>query len=210
MPRTNTASDPSIFLVLPSGDVHISFPTPTSNGRTTLTIPSHSKFTTTLHWHETHVEYVRLLKGRARVTTDSLTKDYGPEDGTIQIDEYVRHEYMRADIDRQGSNPDEGDVVILEWTDPEDGLKEVMFRNGMSAFKDAGGKIRPGLIVQSVTFMAHLDNYPVLIPGFAEHYMAHAVLKVGSWLGYFCGMRWWYDEYTPPKLREMIADKKEA
>ena len=105
-------------LTLPTGHVTFNFPTPETNNRTTIVIPVKSKWTTTLHWHETHTEYIRILKGRARVTIGKVTRDYGPEDRDLRIDNFVTHEYMRADVDRKEEEKDEGEVEVLEWTDP--------------------------------------------------------------------------------------------
>ncbi|KAI9874762.1 MAG: hypothetical protein M1830_009310 [Pleopsidium flavum] len=127
MPRTHTASNPPFSLTLLSGPVHLTFPPPSSPNRTTLTIPPNSKLTTTLHWHETHTE-----------TSSSSTASLRPLIRHHKIDKFVRHQYMRADVDRQDFDQadNEGDVVIREWT----GLKEMMFRNRLSAlFVDAEG-----------------------------------------------------------------------
>lgn len=226
MARTNTTSIDSMTLVLPAGPVTFNFPTPETNHRSTIIIPEQSKWTTTLHWHETHTEYIRILKGKARVTIGKVTKDYGPEDGDVRIDKFVTHEYMRADVDKRDGEKDQGDVEVLEWTDPgtyhfpsipsnnlpahvvllADGFKEVFFRNVMSIFHESGGKIGPSSGLQLLTTIAHVDNYAVIVPGPVGYYVTHALYAVGSTLGWALGYKKWYEEYTPVRVRA-IAER---
>lgn len=57
------------------------------------------------------------------------------------------------------------------------------------------------LVLQLWTSIAYLDNYVVLAPGPVGHYIIHAIYKLGSWIGNICGLRPWYVEYTPERLR---------
>lgn len=107
-------------LDLPTGRVTFNFPSPShpNPNHSTIVIPPRSKWTTTPHWHETHTEYIRILRGRVRLRLGNATKVVGPEDGEVRIDKFVVHEYMRADVDQREEGKDHEDVEVLEWTDP--------------------------------------------------------------------------------------------
>lgn len=149
---------------------------------TTITLPSGSNWTSELHWHEDHTEYLRLIRGSIRVQlgTRSFTVPApkpGEPDAIIKVDRYVRHEWSRAD--RGASHPDEEEVVVVESTDPRDEAKHIFFWNvngtileaqATGAALDAGAlrPLRERLLDLWVTLrlfavFATLDNYPVLI-----------------------------------------------
>jgi mannose-6-phosphate isomerase-like protein (cupin superfamily) len=44
-----------------------------------------------LHWHETHDEIFRVLKGEIEVTVGSSVKLYRPEDGEVRIPKGIPH-----------------------------------------------------------------------------------------------------------------------
>ncbi|KUJ22664.1 uncharacterized protein LY89DRAFT_680778 [Mollisia scopiformis] len=74
-----------------------------------------------LSWHETHTEYLRILSGTALITLSHTTQTYTSTSGRITVPRYARHEWRRA-------FPDGPPLVVQEWTEPADGLKEVFFR----------------------------------------------------------------------------------
>jgi hypothetical protein len=86
-----------------------------------ITIPPRSTWTTGLHWHEEYVERVRVLQGKARVTYDGVTKDYGPEDGILRFEKFIVHGFGRAD------SGGEIDTVIEEWTEPGESFEILFF-----------------------------------------------------------------------------------
>jgi len=43
------------------------------------------------HWHETHDELIRIIKGRMEATIGSNTRIYVPEDGEIRFPKHVVH-----------------------------------------------------------------------------------------------------------------------
>lgn len=91
----------------------------------TITLPVGSSWSSGLHWHEEHVEYLRVVKGTVRIVLGShvLTVSAGDENTEVRVDQNIWHEWRRADID----NGDE--VVVVERTEPEDGQKAVFFWN---------------------------------------------------------------------------------
>ena len=228
MPRTDTTALPYLLVNLPAGRAKFTFPSPESSNRTLITIPPGSAWTTTLHWHETHTEYIRVLQGRLRVTVGKTTKEVGPEDGDLRIEKFVVHEFRRADggtVDGRGSG---GDVEVMEWTDPcnicpsslsfedpqhqiidcpnlADGFTEVFFRNIMSIIHDANEEIGISTALQLVTSIAWLDNYVVIFPGPAGWYVTHAVYGIGKTIGRLLGYKPWYEEYTPVRVRTIAA-----
>jgi hypothetical protein len=121
---------------------------------TTILLPKHSQWTSGLHWHNTHTEYLRLVKGSISVRLGTQTilisaalggsfSLKGPglvEEGlTVQVDRGMRHEWGRAQDYLEGKGagiqedrlpPDfDEDVVVEEWTDPSDIGKPLFFFN---------------------------------------------------------------------------------
>lgn len=91
----------------------------------TITLPASSTWSSGLHWHEQHVEYLRVVKGSVQVTLDSQVRTITATDAEteVRVDRNVWHEWRRA-----ATEGDE-DVVVVERTDPEDGEKVVFFWN---------------------------------------------------------------------------------
>jgi mannose-6-phosphate isomerase-like protein (cupin superfamily) len=100
-------------------DVTMFYPTAETNFRITRAIaPQGSKFQTGAHWHEEYDEYMRIIKGRAKIRLGNTWKVYTPEDGEIKIARMVVHDICRADKDAKPGEEDEGDMIIEEWSDP--------------------------------------------------------------------------------------------
>jgi hypothetical protein len=100
------------------------------------------KAATGLHWHETHTEYLQVVSGAAFVTLgDTVAKD-----GIITIPRFMVHGYSRADsITPPVQGEEDGkdvDLVIKEWTDPQDGGKVVFFRNVLGIILDRDEQTR--------------------------------------------------------------------
>ena len=81
-----------------------------------------------------------------------------------------------------------------------DGLKEVFFRNVFSAIQDRSGI---SLTLQAILTMNTYDNFNVLVEGRAGWWVTHAVWSVGSAVARLVGLKPWYEEYTPDRLREV-------
>ena len=155
---------------------------------TIVTMRPGSSYTTSLHWHVTHTEYIRVISGAALITVSNKSKVYTAEDGIAVIPRCARHEWMRFDrpahllpkpqrevqkkwMEEQGEDVIEElremDLVAEEWTDPRDGEKEVFFRNifstaGESQWKERwwGGTL---ILLQMMLVMWELDNLVVLV-----------------------------------------------
>lgn len=91
----------------------------------TITLPIGSTWSSGLHWHEKHVEYLRVLKGRVQVMLGPQVHIISAGDQTteVRVDRNVWHEWKRADTD--GGE----EVVVNERTDPDDGEKAIFFFN---------------------------------------------------------------------------------
>ncbi|KAG8169500.1 hypothetical protein KVR01_000245 [Diaporthe batatas] len=91
----------------------------------TVTLPAGSTWSSGLHWHEHHVEYLRVVKGRVQVTLDSQVRTISASDAEteVRVDRNVWHDWRRADVE------DDEDVVVVERTEPEDGEKAIFFWN---------------------------------------------------------------------------------
>jgi quercetin dioxygenase-like cupin family protein len=187
-----------------AGDVTYTLPSPAfSSPVVTITLPPNSKWTSGLHWHETHTEYLTIIQGAALVTLDSVIRTYTPSDGIIVIPRYARHEWRRAEF----PNEDE-ELVVKEWTDPEDREKEVFFRNLSSVIEESTKYGKPNewsLTHQLFVIFRALDNFPVLVDlGYIpvvgkglEWAITHFVLGYAVLLGLLMGWKSVYPEYTP-------------
>ncbi|KAK0512616.1 hypothetical protein JMJ35_004633 [Cladonia borealis] len=195
MARTKTSHLPELTRAAPDS-VTFTFPKHSENlnghssdtPSTIVTIPPGSSFTTSLHWHVTHTEYIRVISGAALITLSNQTKVYTAEDGIAVIPRYARHEWMRFDrpahllsksqrkgqekwMEEHGEDVIEKlrgmDLVAEEWTDPGDGEKEVFFRNILSTLKES--QWREGwwgvvlMLLQIMLVMWELDNPVVLL-----------------------------------------------
>jgi len=216
MPRTNTTHQTSFTR---PGNVTYTFITLKNPLKaTTITLPPGSPWTSGLHWHETHTEYLQIIQGVARVTLNGITQNYTAEDGIVVVPRFARHEWQRAD-DVHSYN--DVNLIVREWTDPIDGQKEIFFRNLNSAILDAsatGPLSEFWLTLQLFMISAALDNYPVLWSGpkslrfvgrEIEWVVTHVVLFVAVVLGRALGLRAVWDEYTPVSLLRQIDTRKE-
>jgi hypothetical protein len=174
-----------------------------------------------LHWHETHDEYLKVVKGRIRVrlgdswSTIAATEDDQPE---VKVDRYVWHEWKRAEPD--------GEVIVIERTDPVDEDKALFFWNLNGVILSA-----PQLLRDKSTILSHvptslqgplldfwitlnlfvifvnLDNFPVFaeLPGSlrfqgwsaTDWIISHVILRSASWLGWVFGLQPVRSEFTP-------------
>lgn len=186
----------------------------------TITLPPGSPWTSGLHWHETHTEYLQIIQGVARITLNGVTENYTAADSIIVIPRFTRHEWHRADAGQPhpGTTDSESqpaiDLIVREWTDPIDGQKEIFYRNLNSVILDATGTgplNKFWVTLQLFMIFAVLDNYPVLyswpqsLPFLAsafESAVTHVVLFLATFVGSVFGLMAVYDEYTPRSLRE--------
>ncbi|KAF4462631.1 hypothetical protein FALBO_10552 [Fusarium albosuccineum] len=94
-------------------------------GQVTITLPKTSTWSSGLHWHETHTEYLKVIKGTIRVrlgdTVQTVTAT-GDEQPELKVARYQWHEWQRA-------GPDGDDVVVIERTEPNDNEKAIFFWN---------------------------------------------------------------------------------
>lgn len=141
----------------------------------TITLPSHSTWSSGLHWHETHTEYLKVIRGSilvrlgTRSVVLSATTDDQPE---VKVDRHVWHEWRRAEPDDL--------VIVEERTSPADHDKALFFWNLNGVIKNAPrmsrskmivlvpGQVRGWLLDMIVTLKLfvifhHLDNFPVLL-----------------------------------------------
>ena len=178
-------------------------PIPGGDHIVTIKLPPRSTWTSGLHWHEFHTEFLSILQGTALVTLGSSTKTYDPGDGPIRVDRFTVHEWRRLP---PAEDPDAGvELIVQEWTDPADGEKELFFRNLNSVILDAMTS-KPSLlqwmptglwIDWQVMVICHgYDNYPVFVgTGTLRGLVTHAWLFLVAIVGRFYGLRASYDEY---------------
>lgn len=141
--------------------------------RATIILPAGSTWTSGLHWHEHHTEYLRVRKGCISVTLGSQTRTITAADTEIRIDPYVWHSWQRSNI---SIDEDKQDVVVEERTEPEDSEKAVFFwnLNGVLLhervacppymWKRAHGWLVDAWVLLHLLALFHaLDNVPVFI-----------------------------------------------
>ena len=176
-----------------------------SNGQqahiTTITVPPGSEWTSELHWHDSHREFLKIIQGSALVTVGSRTQSMTASTGLITIERGVLHEWRR---DPNGN----GDLIVEEWTDPADGQKELFFRNLCSSILDmtatppcvASPRWFPldwWITLQLFMVFKEFDNYPVLSSGTLMKPTTYVVLFLAQVLGYALGLRATYPQYMP-------------
>lgn len=197
--------------------VTYTLPTPPySSPYTTITLPPFSSWSSGLHWHSKHTEYLSINSGSALITLNGQTNLYTSRSGTIVIERGVRHEWRRAE---EGGE----ELVVREWTEPQDGEKEVFFRNLSGVLMDAGfDSTGPGiwervlgrwwLEMQLWCLFWELDNWPVFwdfggagrVGRCVEWTVAVVGLRCASLLGGTIGFRGRYKKYTPVKVEEKM------
>lgn len=105
----------SITLELFGNRVIFTFP---SRHSTLITIPAGSAWEPGPHWHESYVENVRVVQGRAWVSLNGVVKEVGVGEGSVRFELRDIHTFGRADRGRKSENAGLEDVVIEEWTEP--------------------------------------------------------------------------------------------
>lgn len=193
---------------------------------TTITLPKNSTWTSGLHWHETHDEYLRVIIGsiRVRIGNDTLTLKAGQE---AKIPKLARHEWSRADE----AKADE-DVVVIERTDPADEEKHLFFWNLNGVILNEGGRSGSGyfsewlLMLRMFVIFYELDNWPILVElgwlrrfgsgvaaAYLEFAITHVVLATAYRIGRAMGFLPVDQRYTPVELFNVWSErsiKKEA
>ncbi|KAI1088156.1 hypothetical protein F5B19DRAFT_472438 [Rostrohypoxylon terebratum] len=164
----------------------------------TITVPVGSAWTSGPHWHEAHTEFLRVLAGTARVTLGDRTFVVGEGDGTVTVPRGVVHEWRRA-------GGDEGELVVREWTEPRDGMKEVFFKNLNGLVLDAAAAAACGggsgwknalLEIELWNLFWRADNYPVVLgTGLIGGVATKVVMGLAVTLGWVLGCQGVYEEY---------------
>lgn len=182
--------------------------------RVTITVPSTSAWTSGPHWHETHDEYLQVLQGRASVRLGNQVKEYGPEDGIIEVPKYTVHEWRNVPGNRQQQA-----LIVREWTVPEDGQKEGFFRMLNSYLTEpqasllyqppislprwTDGMVEKWIVtLQLFIIFRSWDNWPVIYgddSGWISWTTTHLIFWLSSWVGWVFGLRGIYDEYIDQK-----------
>lgn len=198
--RTDISQKHKFFVAEPADEQFIFEMDPGEPRHTTITIPRGSKWHPKPHWHERYDESFLVKKGRALYTIDGVETIVTSADGikTVKIGQV--HDFIRADKGVQGEGADVDDLVIEEWTDPEDGLKQVFFRNLLGVIEDKDGYWGMYTPIQALLVMSKYDNYPQMAPWKFVSYGAFATARN---LGKLLGLSPWYAEYTPEALRDI-------
>ncbi|KAI0902765.1 hypothetical protein F4823DRAFT_383060 [Ustulina deusta] len=148
----------------------------THSAHTTITLPPGSTWSSGLHFHTSHDEYLVVQRGSVRVRRDSQvqTVTVRPGDAHIEISipRGAWHEWGRAPTDSTDSdcNLDQEEVVVVERTDPADGEKNVFFWNLNGVILQQPPRWLPTrrlwgwwVTLQLFVIFAELDNVPVML-----------------------------------------------
>ncbi|KIY02466.1 uncharacterized protein Z520_02605 [Fonsecaea multimorphosa CBS 102226] len=182
----------------------------------TITVPVASTWTSGPHWHETHTEYLQVLQGRAFVRVGDRSGVYRAEDGAIEVPRYTVHEWHRF----FAGDEDQEDLIVREWTVPEDGQKEIFFRM-LNSFltEDQPSSLYTSSVwipkwvetriehwvvaLQLFCIFDSWDNWPVLIGednGWVSWSVTHLVLGLSTAIGFVLGLRGTYSAYVDDEL----------
>ncbi|KAF2966394.1 hypothetical protein GQX73_g7177 [Xylaria multiplex] len=130
---------------------------------TIITLPSGSIWSSGLHFHATHDEYLVVQRGSVRVRRDSevQTVTVRPSDAPVEVAYPARDSNLSLDGE---------DVVVVERTDPADGEKPVFFwnLNGVILQQRPWWWPMEGLwawwiLLQLFVIFVELDNVPVML-----------------------------------------------
>ena len=143
----------------------------------------------------------------------------------IEVPNYTVHEWHRAEGVEHREN-----LIVREWTVPEDGRKEVFFRNlnsflmepQPSSMYEMSGVV-PGLVrswIESWIILLQLfcifrawDNWPLFIGDdsrMLSWIVTHLVLNICSAIGWFVGLGASYPEYVNKDLLSRATRKSSA
>ncbi|KAF3044374.1 hypothetical protein E8E12_009826 [Didymella heteroderae] len=139
--------------------------------KSTIALPRHSAWTSGLHFHATHTEYLRLIKGAIFVELNNKMKFIsalvgGEVDGTgqlvqsgliIEVPRYAFHNWGRLEHHNDSARspgrraqhedilPEDWteEVIVEEWTDPSDIAKPLFFWNLNGIITAPGEAILP-------------------------------------------------------------------
>lgn len=177
---------------------------------TRITLPEKSTFSAGSHWHEQHTEYFKVIQGRISIKHDGVVKVITPDDGPQRVDRFVVHDFCRADKYLPDEEKDTGDVIAEEWTDPEDGIKELFFRNVFSTLQDAEKYWGRWTYMQLLTVLTASDEFIDIVPGRFSYVATHILYSGVQLVAPLMGFRSWREEYTPASLRNSATGTKSS
>lgn len=113
--------------------------------QTTITLPPGSTWSSGLHWHESHTEYLEVIQGAVQVFLEGKTQiirakrptpgSADPVNTVVCIPRYAWHQWQRAPVAplSEASNvidcSQDEDAVVVERTEPADIDKSIFFWN---------------------------------------------------------------------------------
>ncbi|CAH0047697.1 unnamed protein product [Clonostachys solani] len=202
-------------------------------GSVRITLPPTSTWSSGLHWHESHTEFLRVIKGSIRARVGDTWKVVTATDGEqpeVRIDRFVWHEWQRA-------GP-EGEVIVVERTDPADEEKSVFFWNLNGVILNPPSFLNKyawtlswvprfvrdvfqgfWITLNLFVIFYHLDNFPAfsnannLVPIIGkqvDQVASHAILYLATWIGWLLGVQPVRRVYTPSGAYDRWWDTKKT
>jgi hypothetical protein len=151
-------------------------------------------------------------------------QEYDSQDGAIEVPKSTVHEWRRVWGEGEEEHQEDQDLIVREWTVPEDGKKEVFFRM-LNSFltEDHPGSLyeAPGMVprvplrvasawieqwivmLQLFAIFRSCDNWPVLVGDDCDLFsrsVTHLVLAIATGIGYMLGLHGTYREYVNEDL----------
>ncbi|KAH8899064.1 hypothetical protein GQ53DRAFT_759265 [Thozetella sp. PMI_491] len=200
----------------------------TQPNQVTVTLPTGSAWTSGLHWHETHTEYLRVVQGKVRVRLGNEIRTISAADGEVKVARNVWHEWSRDEAAEE-------EVIVIERTDPADGDKAIFFWNLNAVILNAQKVVKPALIpgwlfglwmdfwvsLNLFVIFDGLDNFPVFLElsgllsrwgrpvtegttiwhyaMILERLWTHFLVGLATRVGWVMGVRAVREKYTPPE-----------
>lgn len=197
----------------------------------TISVPPQSTWTSGLHWHEKHTEYLQVVMGRARIMLDGNTRVYGPSDGVIEVPKFTIHEWQREAKGYARADGEEmKDLVVREWTVPADGQKEMFFRMLNSYLIEPEPQrlhrwlpLPSSLLVwleqrvvllQLFTIFREMDNWPTFDEeanraDWQTWAVTHTYIQCSWLVGNWLGLEGRYPEYVGAHLARKPKDQRQ-
>ena len=230
----------SAFTFPPPEVGRISFNEPSKIG---LSVPIGSAWTSGRHWHDYHVEHYKVLSGAMLITMNNNSYVITEDSPILSIPRKVRHELMRWDCPGRTNHQKAAqeafrkdmiakgrfkeleelgaqEVQAEESTTPEDGEKDIFFRNFLSAMSEPRTSMLGEVLryIQIVIIYQGLDARMVVVDmqpesengwrAMIEETIWWLIVSMANLVGVLFGLESVNKAYTPDPLFSQWEERK--